>query len=323
MHRICHFTYRSTTRYWYHPDHLGSASWVSDKAGKGIQHLYYLPWGEELDNQRATDYASRYTFSGKERDEETGYGYFGARYYNSDLSIWLSVDPLADKYPGTSPYTYCGNNPVRLVDEDGREIGDFFSMNGKYLGNDGNNDDKVYLIGSRKDIKLIRKNHKNGKTTQCDRVTIRLQTTKQVVSKIKEVSDRLYKNNGFCEEGASVFPDGTSVDYDRGPDARYTEDGKGHLYLFDKYERDGSGVLIHGHPIGEWNDRIWPVDPNLDEADKKAALQNSMTVIIGKTREDFAGERHDVVRFYDKDGKRITTISRNSLLNINAYYSAQ
>ena len=111
--------------YWYHPDHLGSASWVSDKAGKGIQHLYYLPWGEELDNQRATDYASRYTFSGKERDMETGYGYFGARYYNSDLSIWLSVDPLADKYPGLSPYTYCANNPVKLVDPDGRGIWEF------------------------------------------------------------------------------------------------------------------------------------------------------------------------------------------------------
>ena len=110
--------------YWNHPDHLGSASWVSDKAGKGIQYLYYLPWGEELDNQRATDYASRYTFSGKERDVETGYGYFGARYYNSDLSIWLSVDPLADKYPGLSPYTYCANNPVRLIDPDGREFVD-------------------------------------------------------------------------------------------------------------------------------------------------------------------------------------------------------
>ena len=36
------------------------------------------------------------------------------------LSIWLSVDPMADKYPGVSPYTYCANNPVKLVDEDGR-----------------------------------------------------------------------------------------------------------------------------------------------------------------------------------------------------------
>ena len=47
-----------------------------------------------------------------------------ARYYNSDLSIWLSVDPMSDKYPSTSPYTYCANNPVRLVDADGREISD-------------------------------------------------------------------------------------------------------------------------------------------------------------------------------------------------------
>ena len=65
-------------------------------------------------------YSTRYTFCGKERDEETGYSYFGTRYYNSALSIWLSVDPMSDKYPSTSPYTYCANNPVRLVDPDGR-----------------------------------------------------------------------------------------------------------------------------------------------------------------------------------------------------------
>ena len=44
-----------------------------------------------------------------------------AQYYNSDLSIWLSVDPLVDKYPNLSPYVYCANNPVRLVDEDGMD----------------------------------------------------------------------------------------------------------------------------------------------------------------------------------------------------------
>ena len=45
--------------------------------------------------------------TGKEKDSETGYYYFGARYYNSDLSLWLSVDPMADKYPNLSPYNYC------------------------------------------------------------------------------------------------------------------------------------------------------------------------------------------------------------------------
>lgn len=63
------------------------------------------------------------SFTGKERDSETGYSYFGARYYDSDLSgLFLSVDPMAEKYPGISPYAYCAWNPVRLVDPNGDSI---------------------------------------------------------------------------------------------------------------------------------------------------------------------------------------------------------
>ena len=65
---------------------------------------------------------SSYTFSAKERDAETGLSYFGARYYSSDLSIWLSVDPMSDKYPSLSPYVYCADNPVKLVDPDGDTV---------------------------------------------------------------------------------------------------------------------------------------------------------------------------------------------------------
>jgi RHS repeat-associated protein len=72
--------------------------------------------------QRNSTWNAPYTFSGKEKDAETGYGYFGARYYDSGLSIWLSVDPMSDKYPSMSPYNYCANNPVILVDPDGREF---------------------------------------------------------------------------------------------------------------------------------------------------------------------------------------------------------
>ena len=63
------------------------------------------------------------SFTGKERYSETGFSYFGARYYDSDvLTGWLSVDPMADKYPNISPYAYCAWNPIRLVDPDGREL---------------------------------------------------------------------------------------------------------------------------------------------------------------------------------------------------------
>ena len=85
-------------------------------------------------------------FSAKERDVETGLSYFGARYYSSELSVWLSVDPMSGKYPSMSPYTYCANNPVKLVDPNGEEIGDFFDENGVFLGSDGKDDGNIYII---------------------------------------------------------------------------------------------------------------------------------------------------------------------------------
>ena len=108
--------------YWYHPDHLGSSSWITFSDGKAVEHLHYMPWGEDFVRQRSTDWHALYTFSAKEKDAETGYSYFGSRYYNSDLSIWLIVDPMSDKYPSLSPYTYCANNPVKLVDPNGEEV---------------------------------------------------------------------------------------------------------------------------------------------------------------------------------------------------------
>ena len=65
--------------------------------------------------------ADNYTFSAKEKDPETGLSYFGSRYYSSDLSVWLSVDPQASKYPSLSPYVYCADNPIILIDFDGQD----------------------------------------------------------------------------------------------------------------------------------------------------------------------------------------------------------
>ncbi len=89
-----------------------------------------FPFGEEMAAQHAGgEYATRYKFNGKELDPETGYYYYGARYYDPVVSRWLSIDPLAEKYPGLSPYNYTANNPVMLVDPDGRcfrKVGKFF-----------------------------------------------------------------------------------------------------------------------------------------------------------------------------------------------------
>ena len=69
-----------------------------------------------------SEFRSRYKFNGKELDKETGYYYYGARYYDPQVSTWISVDPLAEKYMGFSPYNYTLLNPINLIDPVGRRI---------------------------------------------------------------------------------------------------------------------------------------------------------------------------------------------------------
>ena len=108
--------------YYYHPDHLGTNTLLTDMSGNAYQLFINLPFGESMAEQSSIGYyQSPYKFNGKELDKETGLYYYGARYYDTKASVWLSVDPLAEKYPGLSPYNYCLNNPVRLVDPNGKE----------------------------------------------------------------------------------------------------------------------------------------------------------------------------------------------------------
>jgi len=115
--------------FYYQSDHLGSASYVTDNSGAVTQTLNYLPYGEDwVDLQNfnvmpASYNLGVYKFNGKEKDQESGYNYYGARYYDSEKISWISVDPMSDKYPNLSPYVYCANNPVILVDPNGEEIG--------------------------------------------------------------------------------------------------------------------------------------------------------------------------------------------------------
>lgn len=108
--------------FYYHSDHLGSASWITDDQGGVVQYIHYMPYGELWVNQQACQYDERFKFTGKERDTETGYDYFGARYYSPMLGHWLSVDKLADDYPHITPYAQSAWNPIKYKDPDGRYI---------------------------------------------------------------------------------------------------------------------------------------------------------------------------------------------------------
>ncbi|WP_369412526.1 RHS repeat-associated core domain-containing protein [Mesonia aestuariivivens] len=86
--------------------------------------------------EHLNSYNSPYKFNGKELDDETGNYYYGARYYNPKWSIWLSVDPMAEKYPGWSPYNYTLNNPVNFTDPTGMSVEEnpVYDSQGNYRG---------------------------------------------------------------------------------------------------------------------------------------------------------------------------------------------
>jgi RHS repeat-associated protein len=107
-------------QYYYHSDHLGSSSLITNLDGEIVQHIEYVPFGEVFIEERNNTWNTPYLFNTKELDEETGMYYYGARYYDSRISLWLGVDPMWEKYPEISPYAYCLNNPINAVDPDGK-----------------------------------------------------------------------------------------------------------------------------------------------------------------------------------------------------------
>ena len=104
--------------YFYFTDHLGSTTHITDRSGDVAQYAAYTPYGSLFREYRSVQ---PYKFNGKELDQETGYYYYGARYYDPTTTLWLGTDPLKHKYPDIGAYVYCAGNPVKYVDLDGRE----------------------------------------------------------------------------------------------------------------------------------------------------------------------------------------------------------
>ena len=128
-------------QYYYHSDHLGSASLITDYKGDEYQRIEYTPYGEtwvEKTSNTGLEYMP-YRFTGKEIDEETGLYYYGARYLDPRYSRWISTDPALGEYiPSAgkdisklpsggiynpfsqSLFNYSNNNPIKYVDPNGK-----------------------------------------------------------------------------------------------------------------------------------------------------------------------------------------------------------
>ncbi|WP_410877601.1 RHS repeat-associated core domain-containing protein [Myroides sp. DW712] len=142
--------YRPGKIWWYHSDHLGSSSYLTDINGIPTHYYGYLPFGELMVEHNNSNYDNVYKFNGKEIDPQTGYYYYGARYYDPTMSIFLSVDPLAEKMPNYNPYVYTLNNPINYTDPDGRAPESIKITNIK--GKDGSQTMNVVITGKIIDL---------------------------------------------------------------------------------------------------------------------------------------------------------------------------
>jgi RHS repeat-associated protein len=135
-----------------------------------------------------------YKFNGKELDESTGYYYYGARYYDPAISIFLSVDPLAEQFPNYNPYTYTMNNPVNLIDPTG-------------MAPEGREDD--YKIDKDGQLDLVRKTEdKFDRILQTDsKGEIKTRGNSFLVSKEKRGTEKVAIDNiskGILRDGLNL-----------------------------------------------------------------------------------------------------------------------
>ena len=133
--------YQSPDLYYLHGDHLGTATFVTNSQSQATQFFLNLPFGETMMEQMDGSYDNPFKFNAKELDDDTGLYYYGARYYNTRLSIWYGVDPLAVYNPvmetefygdgqhnggvffwgNNNPYIYTYQNPIRYIDPNGKQ----------------------------------------------------------------------------------------------------------------------------------------------------------------------------------------------------------
>ena len=213
-------------QFYYHPDHLGSSSYITNLDGEVVQHIEYVPFGEVFVEERNNIWNTPYLFNAKEFDEETGLYYYGARYYDPRLSLWISTDAEELKYPSVNSYCYVTNNPIKIKDPDGRYI---LFINGLRLFH--GNTDQVPSMGGYKIHKQDVYKYWSCEKNNFGRKNVNIASYYQNVYKDKNV--------GFTS-GSSKW--NSSANY------RFRQ-GRAKAVLFHKMVQNGDIVLKPGETI--------------------------------------------------------------------------
>ena len=260
--------------YYYHSDHLGSTSWVTDQNGRVHEHVEYFPYGEvwrdaRYDSDGDPVHRQQFLFSSKEMDEETGLYYFGARYEDPARARWLSADPdmLKDATPASrgdgrgqyrageagrwpmalSAYAYANWDPTTWSDPDGRSA----------LW-------KAVRVAGQGIKKLFRLNRRTAKELAKKGVDIAAGSGKEAKQLAKEVSKEVGGGGKVVmHEGHPLKEGGVGEPHahPKGPDGKsYKAPGTSgpHIFfeslmgvMFDIFDSNGDGTINY-NDAGEW-----------------------------------------------------------------------
>ena len=229
------------TVYHHITDHLGSVRAITNAStGNVVETSDFLPFGTRWSqtagssSSTLTDASNRWRYSGKEEQKALNSSLplidYGARMYDPTIARWMSVDPMAEKYYEESPYSYCADRPLIILDPEGTDPIYYKNIWGKVklIGDDGKNSTGSYLVrGSvARDVKRINKSggFYSGNMSESDKVMHiptyqRLEAVMQSYENTKESQ----RENG----GHAIIGDTNVIHWDEGPAAISYTDNEG------------------------------------------------------------------------------------------------
>lgn len=217
--------------FYYHPNHLGSTCYVTNENATVQQGFLYAPFGE-ITNEHNSSFGStvlpKYSFNAKELDEETGMYYYEARYMAPP--VFISRDPLFEKYPTFSPYAYCANNPVKYVDPDGRDTV-YFNLKLNKIKTIECEGSHVYMLAITKNSNYNNEPAVNVKTLDISRM-----------ESLYNYSDNNNVEAGYTSEENSSDVYGTNRELTFKPSSKYLYDV--HTHCKKIFDTENTNIIV-------------------------------------------------------------------------------